>query len=82
MTNATCRVLGHRWRFSAEGRTLRWDCTRCAAPGGSKEYDSDQLARHYAQAFENEPRRGERRFLLGAAPLWLARRLGEHRTRD
>ena len=48
----------------------------------SLHHDSDRLARHYAQAFENEPRRGERRFLLGAAPLWLARRLGDRRTRD
>jgi hypothetical protein len=76
---ATCRVMGHHWRFSAEGRTLRWDCTRCAARGGAKEYDSPQLARHYAQAFESEPRRGERRFLLGAAPLWLWRRISRRR---
>ena len=70
-----CRLLGHRWRFTSQGRTLRWDCVRCAASGGSKTYDSAAAARHYALAFEGEPGRGERRFLLGAGPLWLWRRL-------
>jgi hypothetical protein len=79
MTPLSCRVLGHRWHFRAEERTLRWDCDRCAAFGGRKEYSSEADAQRYAHAFEGEPRRGEQRFLLGAAPLWLARRIGRGR---
>ena len=70
-----CRVLGHRWRFTAEGRVMRWDCERCGVPGGSKNYGDARAAKRYASAFDSESERGERRFLLGAAPLWLARRL-------
>ncbi|WP_228431182.1 DUF1660 family phage protein [Baekduia soli] len=70
-----CRLLGHRWRFRADDRTLSWDCERCAAHGGSKEYPDATAARRYARAFDEEPGRGERRFLLAAAPLWLWRRL-------
>jgi hypothetical protein len=79
MTPLSCRVLGHRWRFRAEGKALRWDCTRCAAAGGRKQYATAAEARRYARAFEGEPRRGKRRFLLGAAPLWLARKLSGRR---
>jgi len=75
MTPPACWVLGHRWRFSAQGATMRWDCERCGAPGGTKTYNDPADARRYARAFDDEPRRGERRFLLGAAPLWLWRRL-------
>jgi hypothetical protein len=71
-----CRALGHRWRFSAQARTLRWDCDRCGAAGGRKEYERAADAQRYAHAFEREPQRGERRFLLGALPLWLWRRIG------
>lgn len=75
MTPLACRIVGHRWRFTADAATMRWDCARCGEPGGSKVYASPRHAAHYASAFEGERERGERRFLLGAAPLWLWRRL-------
>ena len=70
-----CRVVGHQWRFAAEARTMMWSCARCGEVGGIKEYGTAAEARKYARAFDSEPARGERRFLLGAAPLWLWRKL-------
>jgi hypothetical protein len=31
-----CRLLGHRFRFSADGSTMRWDCERGCGAGGEK----------------------------------------------
>ncbi|MGH2947893.1 MAG: hypothetical protein ACRDPC_16860 [Solirubrobacteraceae bacterium] len=70
-------MLGHRWRFSAEGATMRWACERGCGAGGEKRYDSPERARRYARAFDREDRSDVgRRPLLSLLPLGLARRLG------
>ena len=70
-----CRVLGHRWRFSAEGATMRWACARGCGAGGEKRYESAQRAARYARAFDREDRDDVgRRPLLSMLPLGLARR--------
>jgi hypothetical protein len=70
-----CRVLGHRWRFSAEGATMRWACTRGCGAGGEKRYKSAERAARYARALDRDDRDDiGRRPLLSLLPLALARR--------
>ena len=76
----SCRLLGHRYRFRADGSTMRWTCERGCGAGGSKEYSSAAEASHYAAAFDREDRTelGRRAPLLGLFPLrlwWILRRL-------
>jgi hypothetical protein len=72
-----CRVFGHRWRFSAEGATMRWACERDCGAGGQKAYDSAERAARYARAFDREDRSDiGRRPLLSLLPLKLARGRG------
>jgi hypothetical protein len=70
-----CRLLGHRYRFTADGATMRWACARCGAPGGTKTYASAQEAERYARAFDREDRDdlGRRAPLVGGLPLRLWR---------
>ncbi len=65
-----CRVLGHRFRFSAAGTTMSWSCVRCGA-GGEKRYASADDAARYARAFDREDRDdlGRRAPLVGLLPL-------------
>jgi len=74
----SCRLLGHRFRFTAEGRTMTWACERCGA-GGAKEYPSERDATRYAAAFDEEDLDdlGRRAPLLGMLPLRLWRSLRE-----
>jgi hypothetical protein len=51
-----CRVLGCRFRFGAEGATLRWWCQRGCPSGGEKVYPSEAEAERMAAAFDREPR--------------------------
>ena len=72
-------MLGHRYRFRAEGATMRWTCERGCGAGGSKEYASAEDAARYAAAFDREDRSelGRRAPLLGLFPLrlwWTLRR--------
>jgi hypothetical protein len=80
-----CRVFGHRYRFRAEGTTMRWDCERGCGAGGSKEYASLEEASRYAVAFDKEDRSevGRRAPLLGMFPLrmWWTLRRREERAR-
>jgi hypothetical protein len=71
-----CRLLGHRYRFSAEGSTMRWTCRRGCGAGGEKAYPSEDDARRYARAFDREDR-GDvgRRPLLSLLPLRLVKGL-------
>lgn len=79
----TCRVFGHRWRFSADGETMRWACERGCGAGGEKRYDSPESARRYARAFDREDRSDVgRRPLLSLLPLGLARRFGRRGERS
>jgi hypothetical protein len=75
-----CRVVGHRFRFSAEGEVLRWRCQRGCGAGGEKRYATAADAARYARAFDREDREdlGRRAPLVGLLPLrvvWAWRRL-------
>jgi hypothetical protein len=75
-----CRLLGHRFRFTSEGATMRWACARegCGA-GGAKRYPSAAEAARFAAAFDVEDRRElGRRAPFGLFPLrlWRAWRRG------
>jgi hypothetical protein len=72
-----CRVLGHRYRFAAEGDAVRWHCQRGCGAGGLKQYRSAEAASRYAAAFDREDRDdlGRRAPLLGLLPLRVWRRL-------
>jgi hypothetical protein len=76
-----CRVFGHRYRFTAEGPTMRWTCERGCGAGGSKEYATAAEASSYAAAFDREDRDelGRRAPFLGMFPLriwWHLKRRG------
>jgi hypothetical protein len=79
-----CRLLGHRFRFSSEGETMRWRCERGCDAGGSKRYASAEKAELFARAFERHDREdlGRRAPLVGLFPLRLARALRRRRTRS
>jgi len=68
-----CRLLGHRFRFSANRATMRWRCERGCGAGGEKRYPTAAEAERYARGFERERAGAERRTALGALPLRLLR---------
>lgn len=71
----TCRIFGHRWRFSADGATMRWRCERGCGAEGTKLYDSSKQAARYAAEFDLEDRNEiGRRSPYGMLPLRLLRR--------
>jgi hypothetical protein len=76
-----CRLLGHRYRFTTEGATMRWTCQRCGIVGGEKGYASAADAATYARAFDREDRDdlGRRAPYMGLLPLRLARALRQRR---
>jgi hypothetical protein len=78
-----CRLLGHRFRFRAEGATMRWECVRGCGTGGSKEYVSSADAARYARAFDREDREdiGRRAPVVGLLPLRLISALRRRRAR-
>jgi hypothetical protein len=77
-----CKLLGHRWRFSAEGETMRWWCERGCDAGGWKRYASAEDAARYARAFDKRDSEAVgRRPILALWPLGLARRARRGRTR-
>ncbi len=65
-----CRLLGHRWDFWREGRTIRWACERGCAEGGAREYSTEEEARRYGRHLVRKP--GPPNALL-AAPRCAAR---------
>ncbi len=69
----TCRFLGHRLKFVADGRTMTWHCARCAAGAGHKLYETAAEARRYALAFDRRDTDdlGRRAPLIGLFPLRL-----------
>ncbi|MDX6696785.1 MAG: hypothetical protein QOE65_182 [Solirubrobacteraceae bacterium] len=78
-----CRVLGHRYRFAADGRTMRWWCERGCDAGGSKEYATPEEARMYARGLDREDKHDVgRRPLLSLLPLWAGRRASRYRRRS
>ena len=71
-----CRVAGHRFRFIADGATMRWTCERGCGSGGEKIYDTPADAARYASAFDREDgQRSTAHVTPSTFPLWLARRL-------
>jgi hypothetical protein len=66
-----CSLLGHRFRFTSEGVTLRWVCARGCGAGGDKSYPTAQEAARYARAFDREGRQqlGRNAPLVGLFPL-------------
>jgi hypothetical protein len=71
-----CSVLGHRYRFRAEGEAMLWECERGCGAGGSKTYATAADARRYAAAFDRRDASDlGKRPLLSLLPLWLARKV-------
>jgi hypothetical protein len=71
-----CRVLGHRYRFTREGATMRWACRRDCGASGSKRYISAVEADRYARAFDREDGRDlGRRAPAALLPMRLIRAL-------
>ena len=76
-----CRLLGHRFRFSSDGSTMRGTCERDCGARGEKRYPSAADAARFARAFDREDRRDlGRRAPLGLLPLRLIRAI-VHRRR-
>jgi hypothetical protein len=75
-SHISCRLLGHRYRFTADGPSMHWACERGCGAGGSKQYGTPAEARRYAAAFDREDRASiGTRPTLSLLPLWLVRRL-------
>jgi hypothetical protein len=72
-----CKVFGHRYRFSAHGNLMVWECARGCGAGGSKEYPTPGEASQYASAFDREDSSdlGKRAPFLGMFPLRIWRAL-------
>jgi len=70
-----CKVLGHRYRFTADGTLMTWHCQRGCGAGGRKSYRTAEQARHFAAVFDREDASdlGRRAPLLGLFPLRLWR---------
>ena len=78
-----CTLLGHRFRFRADGDLMTWSCERGCGAGGRKRYTSPAAATRYALAFDREDRDdlGRRAPLVGLLPLRLLRAV-RRRRRD
>jgi hypothetical protein len=78
-----CRLLGHRFRFSSERETMRWQCQRGCGAGGAKSYATAADARRYATALDREDREdlGRRAPLVAGLPLRLVRALRQRHDR-
>lgn len=78
-----CRLLGHKYRFAASGRTMRWRCSRACGACGSKDYPTTAEAERYAAALDREDSEdlGRRAPLLGLFPLRLGRAIRRARGR-
>lgn len=69
-----CRALGHRFRFSSDGRTMHWVCQRDCGARGSKRYPTEEEAERFARAFDREDRADLGRHTpFGLLPLRLLR---------
>lgn len=76
-----CSLLGHRYRFTADGATMRWSCQRGCGASGEKRYDDAEQAQRYAAAFDQEDRDdlGRRAPLVAGLPLRIARAVRRRR---
>ncbi|MDR7303413.1 hypothetical protein [Haloactinomyces albus] len=73
----SCRLLGHKYRFRAEGPEMLWACERSCGAGGSKSYATAADATRYARAFDRQDSDdlGRRAPLIGLLPLRMWRAL-------
>ena len=78
-----CRLLGHRFRFTSEGETMRWQCERGCGAGGAKRYATAAEASRYARAStaRTVPTSAGGLRSLGLFPLRLLRAFRERRDR-
>jgi hypothetical protein len=78
-----CRLLGHRFRFTSDGPTMRWECRRGCGAGGAKRYPSAEDASRYARGLERagDDDLGRRAPAFGLLPLRLARAVRGRRAR-
>ena len=79
-----CRIFGHRPAFTADGRTMRWECDRgYGQGGGSKQYATPEDAHHYAVALNRRDTAelGKRAPLIGLLPLRVWRKLNRRADR-
>jgi hypothetical protein len=75
-----CRILGHRFRFGAEGDVMRWECARGCGAAGRKRYPTAAEAARYARAFDRSDTEAlGKRPLLSLLPMALARRAARRR---
>lgn len=51
-----CRLLGHRYRFTADGNRMTWRCQRGCRAAASKEYPTAEQGQRFAAAFDREDR--------------------------
>jgi hypothetical protein len=67
---AACRLLGHRYVFTAEGVVMTWRCARCAE-GGAKQYSDPASAARFAAGLNADSAGGlgRRAPLIGLFPL-------------
>ena len=72
-----CVIFGHDYRFTANGPTMRWTCSRGCDIGGEKTYSSAEEAKRFAEAFDRRDSNdvGRRAPLIGLLPLRLWRKL-------
>jgi hypothetical protein len=76
-----CRLLGHRFRFTSEGDTMRWDCVRGCGAGGAKRYGDAAEAAMYATGLNRSDRDDVgRRAPVGLLPLRLLRAVRRRRS--
>jgi hypothetical protein len=77
-------MLGHRFRFTSEGETVRWACARGCGAGGEKRYPTAEDAARYARAFDREDREelGRRAPLVGLLPLRALHAIRERRRQQ
>lgn len=69
-----CVLVGHRYRFVADGTTMRWSCARGCPGGGERRYATAAEALRYAEALDRDPiDELGRRAPLGLFPLRIAR---------
>jgi hypothetical protein len=77
-----CRLLGHRFRFSSNGQTMRWACEHGCGAGGEKRYATADDAARYARAFDREDRKDlGHRAPVGLLPLRLIRAAVQRRRK-
>jgi hypothetical protein len=84
VTPMSCRIFGHRYRFSAQDRAMSWSCERGCGAGGEKLYPTASAAARYATAFDREDRGelGRRAPLLGMFPLRIMHGISTRRARQ